>query len=74
MKAFLEWLGGIFTDALGRPEVKMMLGVPLFIGAQVYVITIGAPGLGVYSVITGTALTLMGITAYGDAQIDKGGA
>lgn len=71
MKAFLKWLGGIFTDALGRPEVKMILGIPCFILGIGYVIA--TRDLAVAGFISGNAVTLMGLTAYGDAQIDKAG-
>lgn len=68
MKAFFVWLGGIFTDALGRPEVKMMLGVPAFVAAIVYVIT--TRDLAVAGFVAGNALTLMGFTAAADHKID----
>lgn len=69
MKAFLKWLGGIFTDALGRPEVKMMLGVPLIIVAVVFgIITRDWVGFGALS---GFAVSMLVTTAAGDAVIDK---
>lgn len=61
----------IFTDAKGRPEVKMILGVPLFLAAVVHLIA--TRDLAVFGALMGTALTLMGITAAGDAAIDKAG-
>lgn len=61
----------IFTDALGRPEIKMILGIPLFIGAQIYLIIAGPAVIAAYGAICGTALALMGLTTYGDATIDK---
>lgn len=66
MKAFFAQ---IFTDAAGRPEIKMILGVPLFIGAIVYGI-IERDWVG-FGALIGTALGLMGLTTLGDAVIDK---
>ena len=66
MKAFFAH---IFTDAAGRPEIKMILGVPLFIASVVEIFTLR--DLAVFGVLMGTSLTLMGITAAGDAAIDK---
>jgi uncharacterized membrane protein YdjX (TVP38/TMEM64 family) len=71
MKAFLAH---IFTDAAGRPEVKMILGVPLFIVAVGFVLS--TRDLAIFGVLMGTSLTLMGITAAADSAIDtamKGG-
>lgn len=60
----------VFTDAAGRPEMKMILGIPTFIAAIVYGIwTREWKG---FLVIMGTALSLMGLTTLGDAAIDKG--
>lgn len=63
-KFFIE----IFTDALGRPEVKMILGIPAFIVAVVYG-AIVRDWIG-YAAIMGTALTLIGFVTAGDAAID----
>ena len=65
MKAFIK---GIFTDALNRPEVKMMLGVPTFIAAIAYVLI--TRDLAVAGFVAGNALTLMGFTALADHKID----
>ena len=65
MKAIKE----IFTDAAGRIEIKMILGVPMFIAAVVYGI-IARDWVG-FGALMGSALGLMGITAAGDAAIDK---
>ena len=66
----------IFTDALGRPEVKNVLGVPalaagLVLGALglVRVVPIDWTGWGIYM---GFAAGLVTVTAIADAQIDKG--
>lgn len=69
MKKFFAWLGQVFTDALGRPEVKMVLGVPTFIAAIVYVFWTG--NIPVAGFVAANALTLMGFTALADAAIDK---
>jgi len=65
MKAIKE----IFTDAAGRIEIKMILGVPMFVAAVVYGI-IARDWVG-FGALMGSALGLMGITAAGDAAIDK---
>ena len=66
MKAFFK---EIFTDAAGRVEIKMILGVPLFIGSIVYVVI--ARDIAVFGALMGTALSLMGLSTLGDAAIDK---
>lgn len=66
MKAFFAQ---IFTDAAGRPEIKMILGVPMAIGAIVYGI-VSRDWVG-FGALIGTALGLMGLTTLGDAVIDK---
>lgn len=67
-----EFFKQIFTDAKGRPEIKMIFGIPLFIGAVVYGILV-RDWVG-FGALMGTALGLMGLTAAGDAVIDKGAA
>ena len=37
----MQFLKEIFTDANGRPEIKMLLAVPLFFAAIVYVLRTG---------------------------------
>lgn len=64
-----EFFKQIFTDALGRPEIKMILGVPMFIGAIAYGI-VARDWIG-FGALIGTALGLMGLTTLGDAVIDK---
>jgi uncharacterized membrane protein len=66
MKQFFK---EIFTDAAGRPEIKMILGVPMAIGAIVYGI-VSRDWVG-FGALIGTALGLMGLTTLGDAVIDK---
>lgn len=69
MKKFFAWISQVFTDALGRPEVKMVLGVPTFLAAIVYVFATG--NIPVAGFVAANALTLMGFTALADAAIDK---
>lgn len=66
MKQFFK---EIFTDAAGRPEIKMIMGIPMFIGAIVYGI-VSRDWVG-FGALIGTALGLMGLTTLGDAVIDK---
>lgn len=65
-----EFFVQIFTDAKGRPEVKMILGIPMFIAAIVYGI-VARDWIG-FATLMGSSLALMGLTAAGDAAIDKG--
>jgi hypothetical protein len=62
----------VFFDAAGRLEVKMVIGVPLLVVAVVYGM-LSRDWVG-FGALSGVALTLMGITAAGDAVIDKLGA
>lgn len=66
MKTFFKQ---IFTDAAGRPEIKMILGVPLFVGAIVYGIV--AKDWQGFGALIAVALALMGLTTFGDAVIDR---
>jgi hypothetical protein len=66
---FFDWLREIFTDALGRPEVKMILGVPTFLAAIVYVMI--TRDLAVAGFVSANAISLMGFTALADAGIDR---
>jgi hypothetical protein len=60
----------IFTDAAGRPEIKMILGIPLFLVAMVY--GIFSRDWAGFAAMMGPALGLVGLTTLGDAAIDKG--
>jgi len=64
----------IFTDALGRPEVKNMVGVPMLItGAVVGIlmlIGVVPANLTDWSVYMGFAAGLVTVTAIADAKID----
>lgn len=64
-----EFFKQIFTDAAGRPEIKMVIGVPAAIVAIVYGV-VAKDWVG-FGAIMGTALTLMGLTTAGDAVIDR---
>lgn len=66
MKAFFK---EIFTDAAGRVEIKMILGVPLFFGAIAYGIV--SKDWGGFGALMTVALALMGLTTVGDAVIDR---
>lgn len=67
----LNFLKEIFTDAAGRPEVKMILAIPLLIVAVVYLCVVGVSGVAVFGALSGLAVSLMGLTTAGDAAIDK---
>jgi len=73
MKNFLK---EIFTDAKGRPEIKMILGVPcafvgLIIGILMLLARIPKDWTG-FSIFMGVATGLIVTNAITDAQIDKG--
>lgn len=59
----------VFTDAAGRPEVKVMLGVPLVVVAVVDLLDRG--DLARFGALSGLALTLLGVTSLADAAYDK---
>lgn len=58
----------IFTDAKGRPEIKMIIGIPLLVAAVAYGM-LSKDWLG-FGALSGTALALAGLTTAGDAAID----
>lgn len=62
-------LAHCFTDAKMRPEIKLVLGVPILITAVVYGI-VSKDWIG-FAALAGTAGTLLGITAVTDAALDK---
>lgn len=69
MDKVMAFVGHFFTDAKLRPEVKMVIAVPLLIVAVIYgMATKDWVGFGAMS---GVSLVLMGITAAGDAAIDR---
>jgi len=63
----------IATDALGRYEIKVLLGVPTFVAGIVYAMV--TRDLAVAGFVSGNGLVLLGVTALADAKIDmtKGG-
>ena len=64
-----EFFSHIFTDAAGRPEIKMILGLPLFIAAVAY--GMASRDWAGFSALMVPALGLLGLTTLGDAAIDK---
>ena len=77
MKTFLAFLAEIFTDAKGRPEIKMLLGVPavivgLVIGALMLLGKVAKDWTG-WGAFMGVAVGLIITNAVTDAAIDKGG-
>jgi hypothetical protein len=66
----------IFTDALGRPEIKMVLGIPAIIAGLVTGV-LGFCGVFAmawtgWSIYMGFCLGLVTATAVADAKIDAG--
>lgn len=66
LKAFLNQ---VFTDSAGRPEVKVVLGVPLVLAAAIYLLAGG--DLARFGALSGVGLSLLGVTAAADASYDK---
>mgnify|MGYP000949876716 CR=1 FL=1 len=70
MYRLLAALAHLVTDAKMRPEVKLVLGIPILVAAVIYGIA-SRDWVG-FGALSGVALVLLGITAAADAQIDKG--
>lgn len=70
MYRLLAALAHLVTDAKMRPEVKLVLGIPILVAAVIYGIA-SRDWFG-FGALSGVALVLLGITAAADAQIDKG--
>ena len=70
MYRLLAALAHLVTDAKMRPEVKLVLGIPIMVAAVIYGIA-SRDWVG-FGALSGVALVLLGITAAADAQIDKG--
>jgi hypothetical protein len=66
----MKFIVEIFTDAKGRPEIKVILGVPILIAAVVYGIS-SHDWVG-FAALSGFAVSLLTATTIADAQIDKG--
>ena len=69
MDKVLAFVGQFFTDAKLRPEVKMVIAVPLLLVSIVYGM-LAKDWVG-FGAMSGVSLVLMGITAAGDAAIDQ---
>lgn len=66
MKTFLL---GLFTDALGRPEPKIVLGFPMLVAATVDLLI--TRDLAVFAALSALGATLMSGAAVADARIDS---
>lgn len=72
MKAFravVTFFREVFTDAKGRPEIKMILGVPLLVGAVVY--GVASRDWAGFGALSGVALSLVMATTAADSRIDR---
>ena len=70
MDKLIAALSHLVTDAKMRPEIKLILGIPILMAAVVYGM-VSRDWIG-FGALSGVALLLFGITAAADAQIDKG--
>ena len=70
MDKLIAALSHLVTDAKMRPEIKLVLGIPILVAAVIYGIA-SRDWVG-FGALSGVALVLLGITAAADAQIDKG--
>jgi hypothetical protein len=68
MKAFWHFIVECFTDVRGRPEPKMIIGIPLIIYSVVYLVTEKNLQNAIY--IGGLGTTLVGGTAVFDSFND----
>ena len=66
MKWFFK---GVFTDAKDRPEIKMILGVPILVIAVVFLIC-GKIDLSQFGALAGLGGSLIGVTTIADGFID----
>jgi len=71
----IKFLIEVFTDANGRPEIKMILGVPIIIIAVFYGIfssvIMNSPDWTGFGALSGLGLALIGTTAVADSLIDR---
>ena len=65
-----EFFRQIFTDAKNRPEIKMILGVPIIIIAVVFLL-IGKLDLERFGALSGLGALLIGATTVADGFIDR---
>ena len=70
MGKLITALSHLVTDAKMRPEIKLILGIPILVAAVVYGM-VSRDWIG-FGALSGVALLLFGITAAADAKIDKG--
>jgi hypothetical protein len=72
VKAFIK---GMYTDALGRPEPKMILGTLYLFADLVYAVYCAvskdAWNLPLFSGVAAVGGSLMGLTAVADAFVDS---
>ena len=68
MKAVLAYLLGLITDAKGRPEPKMILGIPILVAAVVDLLI--RRELAVFGALSGLGVALVSGAAIADASID----
>jgi hypothetical protein len=67
-----DFIRGLFTDALGRPELKAVLGFPIALGAALYgALSRDWEG---FMALAGFSMALLGVTAYADAKNDAKGS
>ena len=69
-KSIGNFLAQIFTDARGRPEIKMILGVPIIIIAVVFLL-IEKLDLEKFGALSGLGALLIGATTVADGFIDR---
>ena len=65
-----EFFRQIFTDAKNRPEIKMILGVPIIIIAVIFLL-IGKLDLEKFGALSGLGALLIGATTVADGFIDR---
>lgn len=67
---FLE----LITDAKSRPEIKVILGIPIILSGVIYGLykgIIGSPDWIGFAALSSLGLSLLGTTALTDSIIDK---
>jgi hypothetical protein len=71
---FIDWIREPFTDALGRPEIKNIIGIPVLIAGFVFaflgMLKVVPFDLGIWSTVMAFAVGLLVTTAVADAKID----
>jgi hypothetical protein len=64
-----EFLKGLFTDAKGRPEIKIILGAPIIVAAVVYGFL--SRDWGGFATVSAFGVGLLGGAAVADAALDR---